>query len=238
MKDPKALAEDFLRQVEGHLGPRLEAAALFGSAARGEWIEGLSDVNVLLLLDEITLEVLEQAAPAARKAVQAGVVPLMMERDEWARAEDVFAIELADLRDASLPLWGDDPTADLVIDPAALRLQAERELRAKLVHLHGGMLVSARDPKRLGTLLVRALPSFTTYLRAALRLSGGPVPRTSEQVIVQGCTLVGADSGAFLRVLQARQAGGGLVLKAGDPLADQFNAAAKMLTAFIDDFWR
>jgi len=238
MKDPRTLAEDFVRQVEGHLGPRLQAATLFGSAARGEWIQGLSDVNVLVLLDEITLDVLEQAAPAARKAVAAGVVPLLMERDEWASAEDVFAIELADLRDASLPLFGGDPTADLVIDTASLRLQAERELRAKLVHLHGEMLVSARDPKRLGALLVRALPSFTTYLRAALRLTGGPVPPTSEPVILHGCTLIGADPDAFLRVLQARQAGGGLAVKAGDPLADQFNAAAKRLTAYIDDFGR
>ncbi len=36
-----------------HFGPRLKAAKLYGSAARGDWVEGESDVDILLLLDEV-----------------------------------------------------------------------------------------------------------------------------------------------------------------------------------------
>ena len=236
MRDPKAMAQEFLGELQTVLGPRLHAATLFGSGARGEWVEGLSDVNVLVLMDNIHARALDEAAPAARKALSDGVRPLLMELVEWGRAGDVFAIEVADMKDANQVLLGRDPTASMSIDPSSLRLQAEREMRAKLIHLHAGMLVSASDRGRLGELLVRALPSFTTYLRAVLRLAGHPVPRSSADVITKGCALVGTDPSAFLSVLQARNSGGKLEVSLQDPVADQFNTAAERLAAFTDAF--
>jgi hypothetical protein len=164
------------------------------------------------------------------------VRPLMMQLDEWSRAIDVFPIELADMKDAHEALHGPDPTTGVAIDPSSLRLQAEREMRVKLIHLHSGMLMAAEDKARVGELLVRALPSFTAYLRAALRLAANPVPRASADVITQGCALIGADPSAFLSVLTARNAGGKLELSLQDPLSDQFNTAAERLAAFTDAF--
>jgi predicted nucleotidyltransferase len=238
MKDPRKLAEDFVTALRGALGTRLQAASLYGSAARGEWIDGLSDVNVLVLLENIDPRTLADAAPAARGALAGGLAPLPVETAEWARAADVFPIELADMKDASIPLFGDVSPNGFPADAAGMRLQAERELRAKLIQLHAGMLALAQDRKGLGEMLVRALPSFTTYLRAALRLAGKPVPRASGEVIVEGCKLTSADPAAFLRVLEARAAGGKLELNLRDPLADQFNAAAERLAAFTDAFGR
>jgi predicted nucleotidyltransferase len=238
MAEPRGLAESFVRDLRGALAERLQAAALFGSAARGEWLEGISDVNVLVLLDRIDPAVLERAAPTARTAMARGVTPLLMEVDEWRRAADVFPIELADMKDASEPLFGDDPAAVLPVHPQTLRLQAERELRAKLLHLHGALLVAADDRKRLGQILVHALPSFTAYLRAALRLAERPVPRGSREVIEAASTLTGADGTPFIRVLDARHAGGKLELRLTDPLVDGFNQAAARLSAYIDAFGR
>jgi hypothetical protein len=195
-------------------------------------------VNVLLLLDNIDARALADAAPAAKSALAGGLAPLPVETAEWGRAADVFPIELADMQDASVALLGDAPAANVQIDPFALRLQAERELRSKLIQLHAGMLALAQDRKRLGDLLLHALPSFTTYLRTALRLAGEVVPRVSGDVIVEGCRLTGADPAAFLRVLEARKAGGKLELTVRDPIADQFNASAERLAAFTDAFGR
>jgi hypothetical protein len=238
MKDPRKLAEEFLASLRTALGSRLQAASIYGSVARDEWTPGLSDVNVLLLFDNIDARTLGDAAPAARGALAGGVAPLPVERLEWGRAADVFPIELADMRDASIPLLGDPTANGFHLDASALRLQAERELRAKLIQLHAGILALAHDRKRLGDLLLYALPSFTTYLRAALRLAEKPVPRVSGDVIVEGCRLTGADPAGFLRVLEARAAGGKLELTVRDPLADQFNASAERLAAFTDAFGR
>jgi predicted nucleotidyltransferase len=238
MADPRRLAEQFTEEFRGAAGARLQAASLFGSVTRDEWIEGVSDVNVVVLVDALDAALINQAAPAVRHALEQGVTPLVMELDEWRRAADVFSIELADMKECSAPLFGDDPAAGASIDPVLLRLQAERELRARLLHLHAGMLVAADDPARLGTMLVRALPSFTTYMRAALRLAGRPVPRNSRGVIEAACALADADAAPFLEVLDARTAGGELVAALTDPLPDQFNRAATRLASYIDAFGR
>jgi predicted nucleotidyltransferase len=238
MKDPRKLADEFVAQVSSVLGERLRAATLFGSVARDEWIEGVSDVNVLILLDDIDAPVLARAAPAVNAAVGRGVQPLLMELEEWRRAADVFTIELADMRDASITLAGDDPVADVHVDTGMLRLQAERELRAKLLHLHAGMVVAAGDRKRLGDLFIHAVPSFVTYFRAALRLANRPVPQASREVVEQGCDVAGADPAAILRVLDARTSGEKLELTLDAGIADEFNTAAQTLAAHIDAFGR
>lgn len=239
MADPGRLAEAFVDEFAAAVGNRISAAALFGSAARGEWVEGVSDVNVLILVDRIDGGLLTQGAPAAKAAVGRGVTPLIMAVDEWRRASDVFAIELADMRDACRTLRGDDPAAAATfVQPSLLRLQAERELRAKLVHLHAGMLMGADDPRRLGQLLVHALPSFATYLRAALRLAGEPVPPGMAGVIAAGCELVGAGAAPFLAVNEARSGTSDFEVRLGDGLADEFNTAAEQLAAYIDAFGR
>lgn len=234
MTDPRKLADEFADGLRRALGERMRSASLFGSAARDEWIEGVSDVNVLVLVDDIDAALLARAAPIARSAAGKAVQPLLMELEEWRKAADVFSIELADMKDAHILLFGDDPAADHVIQTPILRLQAERELRAKLLHLHGGMLLAANDRKRLGQLFVHALPSFTTYLRTALRLAGAAVPAATGAVIEEGSRLIGADPGALARVHRARSTRSKLELNLTDPLADNFNTSAERLAAYID----
>ncbi|HUF49207.1 MAG TPA: nucleotidyltransferase domain-containing protein [Longimicrobiales bacterium] len=237
MTDPRQLAVAFVTAVHAAAGERLEAAAMFGSAARGEWIEGVSDVNVLVLLDDIDAPLLARLAPVARAALPRGVRPLVMERGEWRRAEDVFSIELADMKDAHSPLFGDDPTTGLMPQPAALRIQAESELRSKLLHLHAGMMM-VEDEARLGQLFVHALPSFVTYLRAALRLAQQTVPQNMRDVITAGCTLAGTTPDAFLSVLEARRSGAPFTVTLTDAVADNFNSSAERIAAFVDAFGR
>jgi predicted nucleotidyltransferase len=238
MTGPRELAESFTAELRTAIGQRLQATALFGSAARGEFIDGVSDVNVMVLLDELDADLLRRAAPAVRHALEQGVTPLVMELAEWGRAADVFSIELADMKDASVPLFGDDPAAGTLVQPSLLRLQAERELRAKLLHLHAGMIIAADDGERLGQLLVRSLPSFTTYMRAALRLALQRVPNNCGDVIHAGCDLAGADPQPFLTVLDARTGGGRLTVTLREPLPDAFNSAATRLANYIDAFGR
>jgi predicted nucleotidyltransferase len=239
MANPRQEAESFVSALHDAVGERLRAASLFGSAARGEWLEGLSDINVLVLLDRIDASVLARAAAPAREAADRGITPLVMGEAEWLQAADVFAVEMADMKEASVTLFGDDPTGTLpAIVPRKLRLQAERELRGKLLHLHGAMLMCADDANRLGEVLIRALPSFTTYMRAALRLEDRPVPLESGLLIQTACELCEADPAPFLRILDARTDDERLEVSLDDPLADAFNTAAERVAAHIDALGR
>ena len=49
------LAQRYAETVRHHFGARLKRARLFGSAARGDWTRE-SDIDVLILLDQVTSE--------------------------------------------------------------------------------------------------------------------------------------------------------------------------------------
>ncbi len=235
MADPRKTAAELATSLEQRLGERLHSVLLFGSVARGEAIAGVSDINILVLLDRVDAGALETAAPLARRWAEAGnTVPLVMAEEEWRRAADVFAIELSDMRDAHEVLHGRDPLTDLDVDPSALRLQVEREIRGKLLQLREGMLVGAEDEATIGRLLMVALPSVVTYLRAALRLVGRTVPARSPEVITEAGALLGVDPKPLLRVWEARATARPLHAGVADPLVRGYYALAEATAAFVD----
>lgn len=235
MSDPRRTAAEFAAALADRLGERLHSVLLYGSVARGEAVPGVSDINVLVLVDRVDAAVLRLASPLARRWARSGnTAPLLMAEPEWRRAADVFAIELADMRDAHQVLHGGDPLGALHVDPAALRLQVERELRGKLLQLREGMLLAAEDEAAVGRLLLVALPSFVTYMRATLRLAARPVPARSPEVIDEAGRLIGVDPSALRRVWEARAARRAIRAGVDDPLVHGYYALAEGAAAFVD----
>ena len=159
---------------------------------------------------------------------------MLLESREWERASDVFAMELLDMQDAYVVLEGENPVAGLEVPADALRIQVEREVRTKLARLHTGVLHAADRPLELGALLMTALPSFVTFLRAALRLGGQPVPTTAEPVIIRGLEMVGAPSAGYIAALEARRRAKPWKMGVDDPLVAAYNDAATRTAAYVD----
>lgn len=237
--NPRDSAREFVGEWLQLFGDRLRSALLFGSVARGEAIEGVSDINVLMLIDHIDAATLKKASPATRKWMKGALqAPLVFEVEQWRRASDVFAIELADMHDAHELLHGEDPVASAVIDEDSLRLQAEHELRGKLLQLQTGLLVAANTPADVGRLLLNSLPSFTAYMRAALRLAGETAPVSTVETVNHAAARVGANPAAFLRVWEARQKRTSLKLAVDDALVDAYYDTAEKTADFVDNLRR
>lgn len=235
MSDPRDAAKAFTRELELLFGDRLRSVLLYGSVARGEAVPGVSDINILMLLDTVDAGALSAASPLARRWAEAGnSVPLVMAWDEWQRASDAFAIELADMKDAHETLHGLDPLEGLEVERPALRLQAERELRGKLLQLREGMLFAAADEADIGRLLLVAAPSFVTYLRVALRLAGRDVSNDSVKVIEEGSRLVGGEADAFRTVWEARKRAEPISAGVGDSIVAGYYDLAERTAAFVD----
>ena len=232
--DPREVAREFAAELRPALGERPASVVLHGSVVRGEWVEGVSDINVLVLVDDISGASLAAIAPVVRSYASRRVHPIIIEQSEWRSASDVFGIELVEMQDWHELLAGPDPLMGLLVSPANLRIQAERELRGKLLQLHLGM-VMAETPEKLGALLAAALPSLTTFFRTALRLARRDVTRESERTIRDGCALVGTSPEAILRVQGARRGRQPLAVSLADPLVDAYNSAAERLAVYIDN---
>lgn len=230
-----AQAERFAEELEHAFGARLRSVVLHGSLARGEAVKGVSDINLLVLLDDVDAAALRTAAPLVRRWAKAGnTAPLLLSWNEWLRSADAFAIEVADMKDARTVLRGDDPVADLEVARRELRLQAERELRGKLVQLRSGLLLTGERPAEVGRLLLAALPSFTTYARAVIRLHGEAMPSTTPAVLDRAGTLVDADAASLHMAWQARMKGRAPDWPVDSPLVQGYYTFAEHTADHVD----
>ena len=200
------LAAPLLDEIDRELGAGY-SAVLYGSAARGEYLPGVSDLNLLLVCDSLRPEMLRRLSPSLeslRRRQQAP--PLLLERGEWSRAADVFPIEVTDMQHAHEMLRGADPVRELVVDPADLRRALEQELRAKLLRLRQAFALHSADERALGELAARSVSSVAALFRAALALFGKPVPRPTPDALRAAGTVVGVSTTQVVELWQGRAA--------------------------------
>lgn len=228
-------AERLARDLAGLYGADLESVVLYGSAARGHFHQGVSDLNVLVLLREAGPAALRRATPLARAWVEEGnPPPLVFAAEEWRRSSDVFPIELADIRDAHRVLHGADPFEGVRIEPAHLRLQCENELKGKHVQLRERYLLLSDRPEELGQVLKRSLSTFLVLFRTVLRLVGEEPPHDPEETIRRTAERAGFDAAPVLAILRARQQGGALRPAADAPEVAGYLDAVARTSDFVD----
>lgn len=194
----------FLARADAVL-PSGYSAVLYGSAARGDFSPGWSDINLLLVADSLAPAVLRSLGPAVNVWRKATVEPpLLISRAEWARATDVFPLEITDMHHAHQVLRGPDPVVGLRVAPADLRAAVERELRGKLLRLRQGYVARSSDESALGALATRSASSILALLRGLLTLQGRPVPSDSLQTASAASAMMGIDEEALLGVVRHR----------------------------------
>lgn len=194
----------FLAAADAALGAGY-SAVLYGSAARGEYIAGLSDINLMLVLDDpspVRLRALAPAFSAWRKSV--AEPPLLISRAEWARASDVFPIEITDMRAGYQVLRGPDPLAAAQVDRADLRQALEGELRGKLLRLRQGYATAAGDGKTLAQLMVASSGTILVLMRSLVTAAGRPVPASPAELATEAAAIIGVPGDALLTPVRRR----------------------------------
>lgn len=232
---PEERARRFAREMEALFGADVASVVLYGSAARGEYRPGVSDLNLLVLLRDLAPAALRRASDAARQWVAEGnAVPLFMSVDEWRGSADVWAIELADMRDAHVVVAGTDPFAQVEIRVEDLRMQCERELKGKQIQLRERYLLLAGQPAELGELLARSFSTFLVLFRTVLRLSGEGGVRDAETVVRRVADRAGFDPAPLLEIHRARAAGQKLQPAADAPVVVGYLDAARRVVEYVD----
>ena len=198
--------ETFLAAADRTLAGRY-SALLYGSAARGDYFEETSDINLLLVLDDVapaTLRTLRPAFEGWRDATPEP--PLVISRAEWARATDVFPLEITDMQSAYRLLRGNDPLAGVQVSRGDLRRALESELRGKLLRLRQGFTLLSGEPEQLGALASRTVPTALVLLRALLVLERKPVTPASdaEHTVREAAKLAGFAPEALLETVRHR----------------------------------
>ena len=221
----------FLTSADSALGAGY-SALLYGSAARGDYIAGRSNINLMLVLDDpspASLRALAAAFSAWQKA--ASEPPLLISRSEWARASDVFPIEITDMRAGYQVLRGTDPIGGTHVDRTDLRRALERELRGKLLRLRQGYAAAAGDEKALGALASASAGTILVLLRSLLTLAGRPVPASPTALAAEGAALAGAPAAALVTPVERRGERG---WRCTAPEFEHYMDAVALAAAYVD----
>jgi hypothetical protein len=169
--------QEFVTRSCRALPERIRSVVLFGSAAAGDFIEGVSHYDLLVVVDRLGIDELEALAPAIRDWRKAGnPLPLLFTPEQLAASAEAFAIEFLEMQHDRRVLHGGDPIAGIKVDPAHARMHIERELKGKSLALRDQYVLAAGDRQRIVALLCDSLSSFLSLFRIALRLYQPDVP--------------------------------------------------------------
>ena len=198
------VVDPFLTEADKALGQGY-SAVLYGSASRGDFVPGRSNINLMLVMDQLTpstLRSLSRAFSGWRKGTTEP--PLMLSRAEWTRATDAFPIEITDMRTSYRVLRGADPFEGIRVDPTDLRKALEREFRGKLLRLRQGYTIYAPDPAALGKLGLQSAATILVLLRGVLTLIGKTVPTEPLELAAAAAAAIGFEGEHLLHVVRHR----------------------------------
>jgi predicted nucleotidyltransferase len=209
--DVENILNRLTHEVSACYGENLVGLFLYGSAASGDFHEKFSDLNILCVLNRISLDFLKKSAKTVTWFVRKGnPPPMFLTQEELETAHDVFPIEFLDMQLNHRLLVGRDVLADLHIDRENHRLELEHELRTKYIGLRQTFLTVHQNPSALEDLIFRSLSSFVTLMRHVLLLAGEPAPLQKQDIIKAFCAKFDLDESFFIHLLQIRKKGGGL----------------------------
>lgn len=202
----RAKAAPFLEELAKVAGPGLHSLHLVGSAVTPDWHPDRSDINTLLVLQDMDLAVLESLAPLGRRFKGSGIAPpLVMDLGYVLSSLDVFPMEFLEMRLIHQTVLGEDILAPLKIDRGDLRHQCEREIKSRLVGLRQGYLRALGEPKALTEALVRFLSGYQPLARGILVLLGQEPPLQRAAAFTALAAVVGPEAGVFVEMLAVKE---------------------------------
>jgi hypothetical protein len=105
-----------------------------------------------------------------------------MDKEYITDSLDVFPMEFFTMRERYIVVYGEDVLKDLRIVDRHLRLQAERELKGKWLHLLQEWPAVRKRPRLLTRLVRASIADFSVLFRVLLYLKNLPVPRGRREL--------------------------------------------------------
>lgn len=206
MLSTEAKLSDFVSRMKELAGENLESLVLYGSAARGDFKEGHSDLNILCILRSLSAGELVRIAPVVHWWCldQKEPAPLFFTAAELDSSADVFSIELLDMRENRRVLFGKDPIASLSVPLNLHRIELEHDLRSLLLKLRRHFLLNHQKDAELHAALAKSSSSAFVLLRHTLLAFGENPPSSPHEVFSRVAALAGADPAAFSAAFELR----------------------------------
>ncbi len=228
--------EEFQRDISSGAGDNLHSFHIVGTVLTPDYDPRRSDINSIVVLKQMDLGFLRYLVSIGKRYKKRAVsAPLIMTPEYIEKSLDVFPVEFLNFKLIHKTLEGDDILEPLEIKTGHLRLQAERELKSKLIWLRQGYISSLGDRKLLTEGLSGSITGYMPLLRAIVHLFGETPPVKRSDVLVRLENLTGVKTGIFEKMLLLRRGEISLSERELESAFEEYYHATEELTRKVDE---
>lgn len=174
---------DMLKELVGSNGLSL---TLFGAIAGDTFDKKRNTVTNVLVMKSVDLDILRRLSQKGVKLGKANIsAPLIMTPEYIQASLDTFSLELIEIQQRHVTLFGEDYFKGLLFQESHVRLQTERELKTLLIGMRQGLLASAGREKFIMALESDITERLIRTLRGLLWVKGEKEGKVAKEVISQ-----------------------------------------------------
>ncbi len=182
--ETQKLLQTYVKEVEGVFGEQLEGILLYGSAARGEFLPGRSNLNILLLVSSCGSATLKKYSAVHRQwSKEQIVVPLFLTEAELHVSARVFPLEFMEIQEQHRLLRGRNPFIGFHVKTDRLREAVVQGLTGHVLRLRQRYVEGGGGNDATTILLSLAITSILPLVRGLQQLLGRPPLAHSDSVI-------------------------------------------------------
>ncbi|HEX3020159.1 MAG TPA: nucleotidyltransferase domain-containing protein [Chitinispirillaceae bacterium] len=182
--NPVEYAKKAAEEYRSFYGSDLVSVILYGSAAGGGFNPEKSDINLLIVLTSMDLKLICNSSDIQMKYLKKRFSkPLFMDKEYIESSCDSYPMEFINMKEQYLVLAGEDVLSSVSPKMEDLRLQVERELKGKWLHLIDEYTIAFKNRKELLQLAEISLKAFVPVFRALLKLKGRDIPSTKKDLL-------------------------------------------------------
>ena len=199
----QTLMADYTGKLLEDLGDNVLAVLVYGSAAGINYIPGISNVNIAVILKDLDFRALKQSLAAVRWARRHKMAaPLYLSKEYILNSLDVFPLEFSEIKQQNIVVFGEDIFTDLDIPVKDVRLLCEQQVKGKLLHLRQAYLTLEANAAALKSVLAAALTDLVPVFRQLIILKAQEPLEQKDKMLEQFAGIFSLDHAPFVAVYQ------------------------------------
>lgn len=202
--DMQQALRTYVKRVSQLLGPALESLAVYGSVVRDEYVQGRSNLNVLLCVEHLDGERLRTLTPLLAKWKREQILTLVLTGAELQTWGTHFPLEFSDLIEDHILMAGRNPFAGLRSDQRAMEAAVARDARENVLRLRQRYVEGGASEESALILLPLSVTAVGACMRGLCRVWALSGTNKTDAAITAVCQRLGVDPAPLLEAWALR----------------------------------
>ncbi|MFH1877612.1 MAG: hypothetical protein ABH883_02255 [Candidatus Omnitrophota bacterium] len=228
--------EPFIDELTAVYGGNILSIFVYGSVTGEDYNPRTSDINVALVLDDISIEKIKPGLKAIKKARRKRITaPLFLTPPYIKHSLDTFPMEFLCMRETGLVLAGQDILRDLgEIKNEDLRGECEYQIKGKLLTIRQAYLEQALDKKGMEGLIKMSFRALMPVFQSMVKLKSGSFPPDKEDTLRKLADEFSVDVSSFMEILKDRKTDGRIGNRPAEAFISDFLVQIEKLAVIVD----